>query len=212
MIGERTIAMIDLAGFTALTETHGDEHAADAAELFADLARRSLGEGDELVKCIGDAVLLASHTPILGLALVRRILDECQAVDGFLVTRTGLHHGSVIRRGDDYFGASVNLTARLAAHAAGGQVLATGQVADAASIEGISVIALGTTTFKNLEVPVGLYELGLAPALVDSIDPVCRMRVNHAAAVGHLRRDGAEFWFCSLECARRFLAVTQLGE
>jgi len=70
--------MIDLAGFAALTETHGDEHAADAAELFADLARRSLAEGDELVKCIGDAVLLASPTPEFGLALVRRILDECR--------------------------------------------------------------------------------------------------------------------------------------
>lgn len=212
MNSERTFAMIDLAGFTALTEAHGDEHGADAAELFADLARRSLAEGDELVKCIGDAVLLASPTPESGLALVRRILDECRAVDGFLITRTGLHHGSVIRRGDDYFGATVNLTARLAAHAAGGQVLATGLVAELASAGGISVVELGTISFKNVEEPVEIYELALAPALVESIDPVCRMRVNHATAAGHLRRDSADYWFCSFDCARKFLATIQLGE
>lgn len=32
---EWTFAMIDLAGFTALTETHGDEQAADLATSFA---------------------------------------------------------------------------------------------------------------------------------------------------------------------------------
>ncbi len=210
MSDERTFAMIDLAGFTALTETHGDEHAADAAELFANLARRSLDEGDELVKCIGDAVLLASLTPESGLTLVRRILDECRAVDGFLVTRTGLHHGPVVRRGDDYFGASVNLTARLAARAAGGQVLATGRVAEFANTVGITVVELGIANFKNIEQPVDIYELELEPALVESIDPVCHMRVNRATAAGHLRHHNGDYWFCSLECTQKFLATIQL--
>lgn len=35
---EWTFALVDLAGFTALTETHGDEQAADLATEFADLA------------------------------------------------------------------------------------------------------------------------------------------------------------------------------
>jgi len=211
MSDERTFAMIDLAGFTALTEAHGDEHAADAAELFASLARDSLSNGDELVKCIGDAVLLASSTPDAGLALVSRIHQECRGVESFLTTRTGLHHGSAIQRGDDYFGAAVNLTARLAAHAAGGQVLATGLVAEAARKSGVGVIELGTADFKNVEEPVEIYELAIAPGLVETIDPVCRMRINHSAAAGYLRRDSAVYWFCSLDCARKFLANAGAG-
>lgn len=211
MSNERTFAMIDLAGFTALTEAHGDEHAADAAEQFANLARNSLAKGDELVKCIGDAVLLASPTPESGLTLVRRIHQECRAVENFLVTRTGLHHGPAIRRGDDYFGAAVNLTARLAAHAAGGQVLATEAVAEAARSAGISAVDLGTADFKNVEELVEIYEIAIEPALVETIDPVCRMRVNHVAAAGHLRHDGTEYWFCSLDCARKFLSNAAPG-
>lgn len=211
MSSERTFAMMDLAGFTALTETHGDENAADTAELFADLARRSLAEGDELVKCLGDAVLLASPTPESGLALVRRTLDECRAVDGFLVTRTGLHHGPAIRRRDDYYGAAVNLTARLAAHAAGGQALATNVVADAARITGVGVVALGTAEFKNVGDPVEIHEISLTPALMETIDPVCRMRVEHASAAGHVRHDGSEYWFCSLDCVRKFLVTVDPG-
>lgn len=202
---ELTFAMIDLAGFTALTETHGDEHAANTAIRFADLARDSLSPDDQLVKCIGDAVLLASQSPSTGLALVQRILDRCQEIEQFLITRTGLHHGSAIRRGGDYFGAAVNLTARIAAHAAGGQVLGTAAVAEAARMAGIEATGLGRANFKNVDEPVELYELTLGASAVESIDPVCRMRVDHAMASGHLRVDGTDYWFCSLECASRFL-------
>jgi class 3 adenylate cyclase len=55
-----TFCFIDLAGFTALTEAHGDEDAADLATSFAVLARSALAPGDQLVKTIGDAVLLTS--------------------------------------------------------------------------------------------------------------------------------------------------------
>lgn len=200
-----TFAMIDLAGFTALTETHGDEQAANTAMRFADLARDSLSPGDQLVKCIGDAVLLASPSPTSGLALVRRILDRCQEIEQFLITRTGLHHGSAVRRGDDYFGAAVNLTARITAHAAGGQVLSTTDVAEVARLAGIDAVSVGRAEFKNVDEPVKLYELALSEPALESIDPVCRMRVDHASAAGYLRAHGTEYWFCSLNCAEKFL-------
>ncbi len=60
---ETTIAFVDLAGFTALTETHGDDEAADLAERFTELARTALGSEDRLVKSIGDAVLLTAPSP-----------------------------------------------------------------------------------------------------------------------------------------------------
>lgn len=202
-----TFAMIDLAGFTALTETHGDHQAADLAMEFTDIARAGLGSGDLLVKSIGDAVLLASPTPAEGITLVRRVITDCIAREGFLITRTGIHHGPATRRGDDFFGAAVNLTARIASHAAGGQVLATPPVAAAARDLGIGTTALGSVRFKNIIEPVALQELDLGTVDVTvSIDPVCRMSVDSASAAGHLRHESVDYWFCSLDCARQFAA------
>lgn len=57
-----------------------------------------------------------------GLELVQRILTDRRAKERYLTTRSALHHGPATKRGDDYFGATVNLTARLTARAAVGQV------------------------------------------------------------------------------------------
>jgi adenylate cyclase len=53
-----TFAFADMAGFTALTEAHGDERAAELAADFAELVDGLLIEGAEAVKTIGDAVML----------------------------------------------------------------------------------------------------------------------------------------------------------
>lgn len=200
-----TFAMIDLAGFTALTEAHGDEQAANLALNLAEIARASLAEEDRLVKMLGDAVLLASTTPAAGVQLVSQILRACAAEDEFLSTRTGMHCGPAAERDGDFFGASVNLTARVTAHASGGQVLATSPVAAAAGELGMAVTPIGRADFKNVGEPVELFELDLGSGTVqESVDPVCRMRVKHSQAVGRLRHEGVDYWFCSLACAGAF--------
>lgn len=205
---EWTFSLVDLAGFTALTETHGDHHAADLAVAFTDLARVQLGPEDLLVKSIGDAVLLASPAPEAALVLVRGILAACYAQDSYPVARVGIHHGPAVRRGDDFFGTSVNLAARVAAEAAGGQVLATEQVAEAASGLGVAALPLGARALKNLSEATELWDLHLHPAPPErSVDPVCRMLVEHASAAGRLTHDGRTYWFCTLSCAGAFAAV-----
>jgi len=205
---EWTFAMIDLAGFAALTDSHGDAQAADLATGFSELARSSLGGGDKLVKSIGDAVLLASPTPAGGIELVRRILNLCAEQEGYLATRTGIHAGPAVARGDDFFGSAVNLTARLASHASGGQVLATAAVATAAGSLGLTTRELGRVEFKNVANAVEVHELDLGVVVesTESIDPVCRMRVAHHQAAGFLRYEGVDHWFCSLACAHTFTA------
>lgn len=205
-LAERTFAMVDLAGFTALTETHGDTQAADIATRFAELARDNLAEGDELVKAIGDAVLLASPRPGAGIALVQRLLVKCASLDNFLGARTGMHHGPATRRSGDYFGAAVNLTARLTAQASGGQVLVTSAVAHSAHALGMTTVHLGPTHFKNITAAIEVHalDLGIEAAAVRSVDPVCRMLIDTDNAVGRLRHRDVEYVFCSLTCARRF--------
>lgn len=61
--------------------------------------------------------------------------------------------------GDDLFGAAVNLAARIAAHAGGGQTLATEEVADSARRLGMTVVGLGRRRFRNVAEPVELFEV-----------------------------------------------------
>lgn len=153
--------MVDLAGYTALTEAHGDENAADLAVRFAELAVGEMGPGDRLVKTIGDAVLLASRGPDEGFGLVERLLRRCAATALFPIARAGLHHGPAVARGDDIFGTSVNLTARIAGEAAGGQVLATAEVAQAAERRGFPVSSTGSAALRNLADPVELFDIDI---------------------------------------------------
>jgi len=210
MVNERaelTFTMIDLAGFTALTESHGDDHAADLAVEFAGLATAELGPGDRLVKTIGDAVLLASAEPAAALKLVRSILIACYAQDSYPIARVGMNHGPAAERDGDYFGAAVNLAARVAAQASGGQVVATETVARVAQELGVATQPLGTFGLKNVSERIELWDLDLHPAPTDrSIDPVCRMLVDHAKAAGRLNYNGHLYWFCTLDCAGAFAA------
>lgn len=205
--GEWTFALVDLAGFTALTETHGDDRAADLAVEFAELARALLEPGDRLIKTLGDAVLLASAGPSSGLRLVRRILETGYRRNGFPIARVGLHHGPAVERDEDMFGAAINLTARVAAQAAGGQVLATAALLDAAKEAGVATMSLGTFDLRNVASPIELFDVALHPPPAGgSVDPVCRMHVERARSAGRLRHGEADFWFCSLECAAKFAA------
>jgi len=203
---EQTIAFVDLAGFTALTETHGDNAAADLAEALVALATAALGPTDQLIKSIGDAVMLSATEPLAGIALVQRLLAACYTTADFPLPRAGIHHGPVVARGHDLFGGTVNLAARVASQASGAQVLATTAVAQPARTEGITVINLGSFVLRNVTDPVELFELALYPPPEGgAIDPVCRMHVERNSAAGRFRHAGTNYWFCSLRCAATFI-------
>ena len=61
---------------------------------------------------------------------------------------------------------------------------------------------------RNVADAVELWDLALAaPPSTGSVDPVCRMHVDHTQAAGHLWFADHDFWFCSLECAAAFAAA-----
>ncbi len=202
---ERTFAFVDLAGFTALTEIHGDDEAVQQVDRFVNLTRTSLEGGGQLVKCLGDAVMLSFEDPEAALGALERLLIGCQDLENLPVPRAGVHSGPAIERDGDWFGATVNLAARVAGQAQGGQTLATTHVANAARARSIPVVGLGCFSLRNIAQPVELYELELvAPTEATSIDPVCRMQVRHGDAIGRLRHGDHDYWLCSLTCARTF--------
>lgn len=202
---ERTFSFVDLAGFSALTEAHGDLDAVDLLDRFVIIARESLSAHDELVKTIGDAVMLASPEPGAAVAMLDRLWERCGEMSGFLLPRGGAHHGPAVSRDGDYFGGTVNLAARVAGQAGAGHVLVTSAVATAARAKGIAVAELGRHRLHNIAEPVELFEIRLGTSgHPGTIDPVCRMRVEPEFAAGSLLHVGQRFWFCSLSCVSAF--------
>jgi adenylate cyclase len=206
-----TFRFADIAGYTALTEAHGDEEAADLAAAFC----RGVGvlaseRGGELVKTIGDAVMVRHPEPAEAVRLGMIAAREVMAGHGFPTVRVGMHHGVALERGGDWFGATVNLAARVAALAAGGEVLVTKVVRDeaAAGLDGVTFEGRGERRLRNVSSAVSLFaalpERG--PDRDSHIDPVCRMVVEDGREAGLLRHGGAEYRFCSLECIGRFAA------
>jgi class 3 adenylate cyclase/YHS domain-containing protein len=204
-----TFLFADIAGYTALTEAHGDEEAADLARDFCRAVARLVAADDgELVKTIGDAVMVRYATPADAVRLGLRIADDVMAGHGFPTVRVGLHHGPAIEREGDWFGATVNLAARVAGLAGGGEVLVTRAVLEAAGeLEGVTFESRGENVVRNVTAPIAVFA-----ALHEErtgherhLDPVCRMVVAEGREAGRFRHHETEYRFCSQECIRRFL-------
>ena len=120
-----------MAGFTAFTEAHGDHRAAQLAETFATVATMVLAPADEMIKTIGDAVMITSGNPTTALDFLRRLHAETRCIPGFPMLRAGFAVGYVVKRRGDVFGSTVNTAARLAAVAKAGQIVANEDAASA---------------------------------------------------------------------------------
>lgn len=200
-----TFVVADLAGYAALTEAHGDEQAADAAEEFCAAVRALLpAHGAQEVNTMGDGILLRVEEAEHAVELAQRIVSGYGATHMKLGVRAGIHTGTAVRRGRDWFGSAVNLTARVADRAKAGQILAT-EPAKRLLGEEIDLCPLGPQSFRNVPQALAVYEVvpdRVLPAL--PVDPVCRMAVDPAHAEARLVIDGIEYWLCSTRCARLF--------
>jgi adenylate cyclase len=204
-----TFVFADIAGFTALTEAHGDEEAAGLVADFCRAVRAELpASGGTEVKTIGDAVMLTVPEPGAAVLLGLRITHELIRGHGSPAVRVGLHHGSAIERGGDYFGAAVNLAARVSAEAGSGEVLLTAQTAALApDLEGVVYEPRGRRALRNVRDPVELFAAVRAADAGHGVlprDPVCRMAVDPRRAAGRLMYDETAYFFCSLACAGEF--------
>lgn len=203
---EGTFCFIDMAGFTALTEAHGDETAADLVDRFAALVENAISlAAGRLVATIGDGAFVFAPRPEDGVHFVEKLFALAAAEPNFPALRVGLHHGDALERNGSYYGTSVNLAARVASQARGSQALGTSIIAEAARRRGVTVEDVGTFSLRNVREPVELFALSvLAKEHGSVIDPVCRMSLQPESAVGRLRHAENDYWFCSLDCAGSF--------
>jgi adenylate cyclase len=127
------IAFADLAGYTRLTEEVGDEEALSAVERFVEQVELTLPDDARIIKTIGDEAMVVGSDPaaLLDWAVSFQraaILDPRSRP----LPRIGLHYGETLYRDGDYYGREVNQASRVAARAAGGEVLVTRPVVEQA--------------------------------------------------------------------------------
>jgi adenylate cyclase len=92
---------------------------------FGDLERITAANGGTVVKTMGDGALIAFDTPhgaAQAAIEMQATVAQKQTVGNYRI-RIGVHMGDAIHTDNDYFGYTVNKTARLASNAQGGQTL-----------------------------------------------------------------------------------------
>jgi adenylate cyclase len=197
-----TVAFVDLAGFSAITDVYGDDEAIAILELFERLVEEALSGYGEPLKWIGDEAMLAFREPEDAVHTLGRLLLSCRSERRLPLTRCGVSHGRLIRRRNDLFGSTVNIAARITALATPGQLLATETIANVALKNDIVVRGLGSVALRSVANEIPVFSLELAPAPDPSwIDPVCKM---HPPYSGFRRMPRDKPWFCSQRCAEAY--------
>jgi adenylate cyclase len=159
------MSFLDLVGYTRLTEERGDAAAAALAEALAVLVNRSSGEhGGVPVKWLGDGVMVHFREPAGAVLAALRMVEQLPEA-GLPPAHVGVAAGPVVAQGGDYFGRTVNLAARIAAHAAAGQVLVSGSVVESAPLPGVEFVEVGEVSLKGFARPVRLLEAHRAERL-----------------------------------------------
>ncbi len=123
------IAFADLAGYTRLTEEEGELEAVDTVERFVEAVETTIPDDCRIIKTIGDEVMIVGSDPA---ALTDWAVGFQQLYRSRVPPRIGIHCGDALYRDGDYYGRAVNVAARVATRAAGGEVLVTRPVIERA--------------------------------------------------------------------------------
>ncbi len=150
-----SLCFIDLTGFTRFTEEEGDAEAFQVIEQFTEAVEATLPPEANIVKTIGDEVMVVSPDPV---SLVEWAVGFLALFEDRPKPRAGVHYGGAVFRDGDYYGSQVNLTHRVVNRALGGEVLVTEPVAEAiGEHEDLELDGLGAVELKGFPDPTPLY-------------------------------------------------------
>lgn len=166
--GTMTFCMTDIVGSTRLWESRPgamaaalvrhDELIASAVQAQGGHFLKSMGEGDSTVSVFDSA----GRAVRAAIAATDALAAEPWPEGVLIRARFGLHTGMAQRRGDDYFGSTVNLAARVRGEADGGEVLLSSTTARLASAElpaGYGFVDLGPHSLQGIERPQAISAL-----------------------------------------------------
>jgi adenylate cyclase len=143
-LGSERLAIVftDLVGFSDWALEAGDDLALDLLRQVADAIEPPVvSRKGEVVKRLGDG-MMAVFSDID--EAVAAVFDACERLDGVEVggyrprMRAGIHVGTPRRLADDYLGVDVNVAARVAESASGGELLVSGVALDELQADTVS--------------------------------------------------------------------------
>ena len=158
-IGEVKVAIcfIDLTGFTQFTEEEGDVEALLVIESFTEAVRATLPARAEVIKSIGDEVMVVSPDPA---SLAEWAVGFISFFSDRPKPRAGVHYAGAVFRDGDYFGSQVNLAHRVVNRALGGEVLVTDRVAETLEDNAeVELEPIGEVPLKGFPVPTPLFSV-----------------------------------------------------
>ena len=164
------VLMTDLVGSTAMADRVGPEAAEELRTEHFGLLRSALERsGGREVKNLGDGLMVvfqsASKSLACAVAMQQAVEAHNRRSEEQLGVRIGVSLGETNVEDGDYFGEPVVESARLCAHAAGGQIVVNALVRQlAGSRDGHSLQSLGGLELKGISEPVQAFELQWKPA------------------------------------------------
>ncbi len=158
--GIRTVLFTDIVGSTMLTQEAGDEAAMELIHLHDVIVRTALTDlkGRE-VKHLGDGIMASFVSAAAAIRCATRIQRDLtkhcrEHRDRPLKVRIGVAAGEPVEHHQDLFGSTVQLAARLCAHAMPDQILTSNVVAELCVGKKIPFQDLGEVTLKGFDRPV----------------------------------------------------------
>jgi class 3 adenylate cyclase len=160
----RTVLFTDVEGSTALTQRLGDAKSRKVLRESERIVREALkSHGGSEVKALGDG-FMASFSSATGalecaIATQRAFAARNESAEEAIRVRIGLNAGEPIAEEADLFGTAVNLAARIAAKAEGGEILVSNVVRELAAGKGFLLSDQGEVALRGFEDPVRLFEV-----------------------------------------------------
>ena len=158
-----TFLFSDIEGSTKLWRDHGDAMRPALARHDALVLEAVAAHGGRVVKHTGDGFFVVFDNDdalAAALELQSRLQREDWGGGVELRVRLAVHVGEAEEREGDYFGPAVNLAARLAEAAWGGQTVLTAEAAAALPLpSGAALTDLGVHVLRDVGVPTHLYGL-----------------------------------------------------
>ena len=144
-----TVVFTDIVGSTELTADMGDRRWTELLEGYYALARNELERfrGRE-IKTMGDGLLAAFDGPARAIRCACAMRESARHIG--IDTRAGLHTGECETMGEDIAGIAVDIGARVAAEAAGGEVLVSSTVKDLVAGSGLEFEERGSHRLKGV--------------------------------------------------------------
>ena len=158
--GIRTVLFTDVVNSTTLTQSLGDEAALVMLGVHDTIVRDALTAlGGREVKHTGDGIMAsfisAAGAVRCGIQIQRELEKHAQKNPKHpLKVRVGAAAGEPVEQNNDLFGSTVQLAARLCAHAQPQQILVSNAIAELCIGKGLSFEDVGEVTLKRFDSPV----------------------------------------------------------